>query len=67
LEDIFSPGNRYSGSCQNIHGDPQFNKGVAANLQNLEIQGIVVKTKKGSILARAIMRLTWDDKNQKHR
>lgn len=62
--DLIVIGTEIQGSCQRVDGDPKLNKCLPSYMLNGEIKPIVIKDKEtGKIVARAVMRLMWDDKN----
>ncbi|NGX43631.1 MAG: hypothetical protein K940chlam7_01929, partial [Chlamydiae bacterium] len=63
--DLLLIGTEVRGSCQAVNGTPSLNKCLVGYLINGEILPIVVKDAKGKIVARSVMRLLWDEKNQK--
>lgn len=61
-EDIFLSGNEVVGSCQNVSGDPNVNKGLLGYLHHGQTRLIAVKDREGRIVARSLIRLLWDGK-----
>lgn len=53
-------GTEIQGSCQRVNGTPTTNRGLLGYLLNGEIRPIIVKHK-DRLVARALMRLLWDD------
>lgn len=60
-DDLLLLGTEILGSCQRVNGTPNLNKCLLGYLLNGEIRAITVK-RKGSIVARAVLRLMWDPK-----
>lgn len=58
--DLTLLGTEAEGSCQNISGDPEFNKCLLAYLLDGKNRLLAIKDEKGVIQARAILRLLWD-------
>jgi hypothetical protein len=59
--DLLLLGTEVPGSCQRIDGDPNLNKCLLSYLMDGKNRAIVVKNKSGNIVARAILRILWDD------
>ena len=60
--DLLLIGTEVNGSCQHIGGDVRLNKCLVGYLMDGSVLPIVVK-KNGVIIARSILRLLWDEKN----
>ena len=56
-------GTEIQGSCQRVNGDPSLNKCLIGYLLNGEVLPIVAKDKNGVLVARCLLRLMWDSKN----
>jgi hypothetical protein len=62
--DLILIGTEIQGSCQRIDGDPYLNKCLPGYFEG-EVRPIVIKRKDNhSLVARSVIRLLWDDKNQ---
>lgn len=62
--DLLLIGTEVKGSCQSISGDPNSNKALLSFLMNGEVKAIAVK-QGDKVVARVLMRLMWDDQNNK--
>lgn len=62
--DLLLIGTEIQGSCQRVNGTPRLNKCLVSYLMHGEIRPIVVKNCNGEIVARSLLRLMWDEKNQ---
>jgi hypothetical protein len=62
--DLLMLGTDVQGSCQRVDGNPELNKYLVSIIMDGELRPIVVKGKGGTIVARSLMRLMWDEKNQ---
>jgi len=51
-------------SCLDINGDPEVNKCLQAYLLDGKIRAVTVKNEKGHIIARSVVRLLWDSKEE---
>ena len=63
-QDLLMCGTDVLGSCQNINGNAQLNKCLLDYTLDGKNRLIAVKNEKGEIVARALMRILWDEKNQ---
>ncbi len=63
--DLLLIGTEIQGSCQNVNDQPSLNKCLLAYLLDGKNKAIVIKGEDGKIVARSMLRLLWDDKNQK--
>jgi hypothetical protein len=63
--DLLLLGTEVAGSCQHINGDPKLNKCLLSYLLDGKNRAIVVKNKSGNIVARAILRILWDNVKKK--
>jgi hypothetical protein len=54
-----------TGGCQSVDGDPELNKCLLGYLMDGKNRLIAVKDKSGKLLARAILRLLWDEQHQR--
>jgi|GEM_PF-1197662 len=64
-EDLFLCGTEVEGSCQRIDGDVDLNKCLLAYCLDGKTSMIAIKNKEGKIVARAILKLLWDDQTGK--
>jgi len=64
-EDLFLCGTEVAGSCQRIDGNVNLNKCLLAYCLDGKISMIAIKNKEGKIVARAILKLLWDDQTGK--
>ncbi len=62
-DDLLMIGTEIQGSCQRVDGESRFNKCLPSYLLNGEIRAIVIKDKSGKLVARSLLRLMWDGKN----
>lgn len=62
--DLLLCGTEVKGSCQRVDGDPQLNKCLLAYLQDGKNRLLAIKDSNGTIIARSIVRLLWDDGKQ---
>ncbi len=58
--DLLLCGTEVPGSCQRIDGDPHLNKGLLGYLMNGQTRLLAIVDKKGSIVARSLLRILWD-------
>ena len=58
-------GTQVQGSCQRIDGDPNLNKCLLAYLMDGKNRLIAIQDKEEKIVARSILRLLWDTKNNR--
>lgn len=63
-QDLLMCGTDVPGSCQRIDGVAKLNKCLLGYLLDGKNRLVAVKNEKGVIVARAIMRLLWDQNNQ---
>jgi hypothetical protein len=59
--DLLLLGTEVAGSCQSIDGDPNVNMCLLSYLVDGKNRAVVVKNKFGKIVARAVLRILWDD------
>lgn len=64
-EDILLCGTEVLGSCQNINGLPEYNKCLLNYLLDGKNRLVSIKNAEGKTIARAILRLLWDDVSKK--
>jgi hypothetical protein len=63
--DLLLSGTEVEGSCQRVNGDPDKNKCLLAYLIDGKNRLLAIKDGNGIIKARSILRLLWDEQNQK--
>lgn len=61
-EDLFLCGTEIWRSCQHIQGTPSDNRGLIGYLRHGQTRLLAIKSKDGSLVARALLRLLWDGK-----
>lgn len=59
-EDLLLCGTEVTGSCMRIGGDVNYNKGLLGYLADGKSRAVIIKDKKGKIVARCIIRLLLD-------
>ncbi len=64
-EDLMLLGNEMVDSCQDIASDSEKNKCLMAYILDGKNRAIVVKDKKGKIIARSVLRILWDPDKKK--
>ncbi len=64
-EDILLCGTELLGSCQKVDGDPTLNQGLVGYLRNGQTRLLAIKDKEGCIVARRLIRLLWNEQQQK--
>jgi hypothetical protein len=64
-QDLLLSGTEVAGSCQRIDGNPSLNKCLLAYCMDGKNAMLAVKGKEGKILARSMLRLLWNEKEQK--
>ena len=63
-QDLLLCGTEVSGSCQSIHGSPDYSKCLLGYMMDGKIRIISIKDKAGRIVARQVMRLMWNEHRQ---
>jgi len=63
-EDFLLCGTEVTGSCQRVDGNPRLNKCLMGYALDGKVRLLAVKNSHGTILARAILKILIDDKNQ---
>ena len=58
-------GTDVQGSCQNVNGNPEYNRGLLGYLMNGQTRLLAIVDESDKIVTRAMFRLLWDEKNQK--
>ncbi len=64
-QDLLFAGTEVAGSCQRIDGDPKLNQCLLAYCMDGKNAMIATKGKDGKILARSMLRLLWNEPEQK--
>lgn len=64
-EDLLLCGTEVLGSCQNINGNPDYNKCLMNYILDGKNRVVILKDEKGCIQARVILRLLWDSNLKK--
>ena len=63
--DLLLCGTEVGGSCQRISGSPSLNKALMGYVMDGKHRLLAIKDKDGTIIGRVILRLLWDEANEK--
>ena len=64
-QDLLLCGTDIEGSCQRVDGNPDLNKCLLAYMMDGKNRMLAIKNKKGVLVARCILRILWDRKNNR--